>query len=263
MDLEVLRREYSTASPFPFFKIDNFMEDSFARSVVASYPSYETARAMGREFKALNERLKIQVTDRSLFPEPVGRLSDELASPDFLRKLEFITGIPALRSDDLLSGGGMHLTASGGRLDVHVDFNFIPDRALHRRLNILVYLNDRWDESWGGNIELWDKDVRHCGQSFSPLFNRCVVFETSEFSYHGVTPVRCPDGVLRRSFAAYYYTSEPPAGWDGAEHSTVFRARPNEVVRGKILMPVQRAERAVEHAKDRLKKLIKKMLGLP
>ena len=43
----------------------------------------------------------------------------------------------------------MHLTGPGGRLDVHVDFNFLPERKLHRRLNLLFYLNPVWEEASG------------------------------------------------------------------------------------------------------------------
>ena len=77
--------------------------------------------------------------------------------------------------------------------------------------------------------------------SFAPIFNRCIVFETSEISFHGVTPVTCPDTVCRKSFAAYYYTKEAPPHWDGAVHSTNFRARPDEVLKGNVLMPLERA----------------------
>ena len=44
---------------------------------------------------------------------------------------------------------------------------------------------------------------------------------------------------MRRSFAAYYYTKEPPPGWDGVKRSTVFRARPNEYWKGQVAMPVE------------------------
>lgn len=261
MNLDQLREEYRTAKPFPFFKIDNFLDDQAARQVVQSYPDYDAARAMGREFNAMSERLKVQVTDAAKFPPAVKALSDELSSPEFLEKLEYVTGIPRLVNDELLIGGGMHITGSGGRLDVHVDFNLVEDRQLHRRLNILVYLNDPWQPSWGGNIELWDEEVRNCVQSFQPVFNRCVVFETTDKSYHGVTPVTSPEGVLRRSFAAYYYTREAPEGWDGKRHSTVFRARPDEVVRGTLLIPAQRAQSVVRRAASKIKKTVTRVLS--
>jgi hypothetical protein len=195
---------------------------------------------MGFQFNALNEQRKVQVTEATRFPGPVARLNEALSSPAFLKDLEYITGIPNLLADARLAGGGMHLTGPGGRLDVHVDFNFDENIKLHRRLNILVYLNPVWEPTWGGEIELWDKDVKNRGVSLLPLLNRCLIFRTDETSYHGVRPITGPPHVERRSFAAYYYTKEPPPGWSGQIHSTVFKARPDEKLRGYVLMPVQR-----------------------
>ncbi len=154
----------------------------------------------------------------------------------------------------------MHMTGPQGRLDVHVDFNVVEDKGWHRRLNILVYLNPEWQEAWGGNVELWDADVRHCHHSLAPVFNRCVLFETSEISFHGVSAVRCPPGVARQSFAAYYYTAEAPAGWDGRAHSTIFRARPDERGRGYLLLPAERVGRRLRHGLHRAGRGVRKLL---
>jgi hypothetical protein len=236
-DREALRREFSANKPFPFVKIDNFLDDAFAKEVAAAYPSFDVALEQGKTFKAVNERKKVQITNPKLFPGPVARLNDLLASPEFLEDLSYITRIPKILADEELIGGGMHLTGPGGRLDVHVDFNVIKGRALHRRLNLLLYLNPVWQEAWGGHIQLWDKDVKKCEQAFVPQLNRCVIFETNEISYHGVVPVEPTAPYPRISFATYYYTREAPANWDGTFHSTIFRARPEERYRRLVLMP--------------------------
>lgn len=263
LDIAGLREQFRAAKPFPFFAIDDFLDADFAAEVVAAYPTYEQARQMGREFSGVNEKLKIDVSASSRFPPPVKRLSDALASAEFLEALEQITGIKSLLADAELLGGGMHLTGPTGRLDVHVDFNYVEKRQLHRRLNILVYLNPGWQESWGGAIELWDRDVKNCVHSFQPILNRCVVFETSEISFHGVSQNRCPPGQVRKSFAAYYYTKEAPEGWDGRAHSTVFRARPDEVVRSTILVPAERAARSLRGGIGSVKGFVKQLIGRP
>lgn len=243
LQLDRLRRSFNTAEPFPFIVIDDFLDAAFAREVVASYPTFETALQRGFSFDFVNERKKVQVTDASRFPEPVVRLNQAISSRGFLDDLSYITGIPDLLADPELVGGGIHVTGPHGRLDVHVDFNYLPERQLHRRLNILIYLNPEWRDGWGGHVELWDRDVRRCYHALQPRLNRCVIFQTSESSFHGVSAVRCPDGVERRSFAAYYYTQKPPPQWDGTAHSTVFRARPDERLRGYVLMPAERLQR--------------------
>lgn len=255
IDVEAYRQKAQQAEPFPFISIENFLEADFAREVMQSYPDYDTAQGMGHSFHAVNEKKKVQICDSAKFPPPVLALHEALAAPAFCAQLGRIFGIPNLLADPLLDGGGMHLTAARGHLDVHVDFNYIAGRQLHRRLNILVYLNEGWQEEWGGAIELWDREVKHCHQHFAPSFNRCVVFATSDISFHGVTPLTCPPGRSRNSFAAYYYTREAPAHWKGEAHSTIFRARPHERVKKHVLMPLERTAR-------KAKRLVKGALGL-
>ena len=194
-DREKLRREFNSATPYRFFTLDNFLDDGVPQEIFNSYPTFEAAQAQGLEFKKINEQRKVQITDSSKFPDPVRRFNEAISSPKFLEDLAYISGIPNLLADAELSGGGMHLTGPGGRLDVHVDFNFLPERKLHRRLNLLFYLNPVWEEAWGGHIELWDKDVRHCGHRYKPFMNRLLVFETNNISFHGVAPITDKDAV--------------------------------------------------------------------
>lgn len=262
LDVPELRRQFDTAEPFRHLCIDGFLEPEFAREVAAAYPSFEDALARGFSFDFVNERKKVQVTDASKFPEPVVRLHQAIASQEFRDRLSEVTGIENLLADEQLVGGGMHVTGPHGRLDVHVDFNYVPDRKLHRRLNILVYLNPQWHPGWGGEVELWDRDVRRCYQTLRPVLGRCVIFETSEISYHGVSELRCPQGVERKSFAAYYYTREAPAGWDGTQHSTIFRARPDERMRGYVLMPAEKMKRQVQQQVGRVRNKLRRIAGL-
>jgi hypothetical protein len=266
LDVPALRAQYARAEPFPFVVIEEFLEPSFAAEVAAAYPTFETAREMGFAFNAVNERKKVQVTDRARFPDAVGRLSDALASPEFLAQLGAITGIPDLLADERLFGAGIHVTGPHGRLDVHVDFNVLEgERTLYRRLNLLLYLNPDWNEHWGGQVELWDRGVTTCAQRFAPRLNRCLVFETSDISYHGVAPLTCPENEVRRSFAAYYYTPTPAQGERPAAHSTIFRARPDERLRKYLLMPAEqlqrRASSSLQTAVRRLRRRIGRAIG--
>ena len=238
-----------------------FLIAGFANKVAAPYPSFEDALARGKAFNAINERKKVQITDARTFPQPVAQLSKMLASQEFLDDLSYATGIQGLLADEQLIGGGMHMTGPGGRLDVHIDFNFIRDRQLYRRLNLLLYLNPIWDESWGGHIQLWDKDVKHCRQTFAPASNCCVIFETSDISYHGVVPVTLTAPYPRISFATYYYTREAPPNWDGTFHSTVFKARPEEHIRGTVLMPVEKMHRRLVAGLRNIKRSAKQLIA--
>jgi Rps23 Pro-64 3,4-dihydroxylase Tpa1-like proline 4-hydroxylase len=263
LDRNALRQKFREAKPFPYIVIENFLEPKAAEEVALAYPSFEQARAQGFSFNMLNEQRKVQVVDCTKFPTIVQRLNEAISSPQFLADLQFITGIPQLLVDETLSGGGMHLTGSGGRLDVHVDFNIVGEKKLFRRLNLLLYLNPVWQESWGGRIELWDRDVKECLASCAPVLNRCLIFETSEISFHGVTPISAPPEVVRQSFAAYYYTSEPPPNWTGVSHSTIFKARPDERFRALVLMPWQKLVSGITNNFNKSKRAMKAFLLRP
>ena len=260
IDREALRAKVRSASPFPHFCVDDFLAEDSAEQVCEAFPPFEVATKLGRTCSSVNEKRKIQIVDSRKFPPPLQKLNEALSCREFLDLLSYVFDIPNLLADEELAGGGIHQTGAQGRLDVHVDFNYIEKRALHRRLNILIYFNKGWRQEWGGNIELWDRKVKVCHHSFAPIFNRCIVFETSEISFHGVTPVTCPDTVSRKSFAAYYYTKEAPAHWTGESHSTIFRARPDEKLKGAILMPAEKAMRWTRELLYRGKKSLKRVL---
>ncbi len=265
LDKDALRKQFRSAKPFPHLVIDNFLEPSFLRQVVEAYPSFDRAWADAKgtrdAFDALNEKLKVQVSDAERFPGPVKQLHDALASKAFLDDLTEVTGIEDLRADPAMRGGGMHLTGPRGRLDVHIDFNYSEELKMHRRLNILVYLNEDWDEAWGGAVELWDREVKNCEVSVMPALNRCVLFETSDISFHGVQPVTCPPGHGRISFAGYYYTEQPHQSWNGEHHSTVFKARPDEALRDLVWGNVDRLGRAAYRKLRRGRRIVNMLRG--
>jgi len=260
-DHEALKQKIKAAEPFPHFCLDNFLNEDFANEVYNSFPSFNHAQEIGFEFSAVNEKKKVQITDASKFPPAIAKLNELLASDEFVEMMSDLMGIPHLLADTELNGGGIHETNSGGRLDVHVDFNYLTHRDYHRRLNLLIYFNKDWKEEYGGYLDIWGKDVKKCYGEFAPIFNRVCCFATSEISYHGVTPLTCPPDMMRKSFATYYYTKEAPEGWDGTKHSTIFKARPDEWMRGHLLMPAETSYNKILHGWNQVKDVIKKTIG--
>src|ERR1700730_9972932 len=101
-DREALRHQFTGAQPFPFVKIENFVDPELAREVASAFPTFDDALATGRSFKTVNERKKVQITDANTFPAPILRLHQMLSSPGFLADLSYITGIPNLVADEEL-----------------------------------------------------------------------------------------------------------------------------------------------------------------
>lgn len=139
--------------------------------------------------------------------------------------MESITGIKGLIPDPYFLGAGIHEIKQGGHISVHADFNHHKLMYLERRINVLIYLNKNWKKEYGGGLELWDQNMTTLTHDIVPLFNRCVIFNTTSNSQHGnPQPVAHPAGESRKSIALYYYT----ATWDGRKrsHTTQFRVRP-------------------------------------
>ena len=133
----------------------------------------------------------------------------------------------------------MHLVQRGGFLNVHTDFlAHTKRRSWSRHINLLVYLNEDWKEEWKGDLELWDGDLTRCVHSIPPLFNRCVVFNTLERSYHGhPEKLACPPGVSRKSLLLYYYRDE---GQPLDLSSTDYQALPGDSVARRFLIAADR-----------------------
>lgn len=142
---------------------------------------------------------------------------NEFNSSYFLTYLEHLTGIEKLLPDPHYSGGGMHQILSGGILDIHTDFNDYERLDIYRQINVLVYFNDDWQPSYGGELELWDaapKSGGICVKSIPPIFNRAVIFKTDKTSFHGhPNQWLAPAPITRRSLAFYYYTAQKLDGF--------------------------------------------------
>ena len=209
-----LQVRFRAAEPFPLVVLDGFLEPELCRRLVATFPAYDGDRfrnGWGELGKAWRE-------DVSRLGRAWAELDRGLRSPEFLGLLSRISGIPGLLFDPTYFGGGTHENLHDMELDPHVDFNLHPQTQLHRRLNLLLYLNEEWDEAWGGSLELhtdpWRPPHENRVTTIPPLMNRCVIFETSDRSWHGFRRITLPDDrrkLSRRSFAMYLYTRERPA----------------------------------------------------
>ncbi len=223
------RQRFQDAKPFRHVTIDGFLDADRCEALLADFPPFDPKRAT-------DERGR---TGRKAVLERVSQISPAYAafyryinSPPFLDAMSALTGIPDLIADETLFGGGTHENLDGQSLDVHIDFNIDERRMLHRRVNLLLYLNKEWDERWGGAIELHSDPRNPAADEFTaflPLFNRAVIFETSEYSWHGFRRIELPPGrerLSRKSFSIYLYTKDRPAADVAAPHTTFYVPRP-------------------------------------
>lgn len=220
---------YRAAEPFPHAVLDDLFPTATLEEVVTEFPA--PGEISWERFDSPQERKLAARDDRELGPA-TRRLLHELNSSVFIEFLERLTGIEGLIPDPHYFGGGLHQIEPGGHLEVHADFNWHGRLKLDRRINLLLYLNRDWPEEFGGHLELWDRDLTACVRRVLPVFNRCVIFNTTDTAYHGhPEPLRAPAGTTRKSLALYYYSNGRPAEEVSPVHNTAFRPREGEVWR--------------------------------
>jgi hypothetical protein len=219
-----LHATYLTSEPFPHIVIDDFFPEAALQPILQEFPRPRDLD--WQRFSNANEKKLALKGERQLGPAS-RQFHWELNSEVFIEFLEILTGIGGLIPDPHLVGGGLHQIERGGCLKIHADFNHHTRMKLDRRLNLLLYLNRNWTEEFGGHLELWDREMKSCVKRVLPIFNRVVVFSTTDFSYHGhPDPLTCPEGWTRKSIAMYYYTNGRPADEISPGHTTLFRPRP-------------------------------------
>lgn len=72
-----------------------------------------------------------------------------LYAPEFISRVERLTGIVGLEPDWTFNGTGLHQVLSGGYHNVHADENRHPTTGLYQRVNLIVYLNERLGTALG------------------------------------------------------------------------------------------------------------------
>lgn len=216
--------QFNIAEPFPHIVLDNIIDPLLLRDLVTKYPSIHEKKwwvydnALERKY-AFNDLSQLDSVFRSFF--------DEVHTSDMVSQLCKLSGLENLMPDPKLNGGGLHQIVRGGKLDVHEDFNVHHELKAYRKLNMIVYLNEDWDSSWGGDLQLWNADMTKCEKSVFPVFNRVVIFRTDMKSNHGhPDPLVCPENMSRKSLAMYFYV--PMTDEDYVSMSTQFKKRPQD-----------------------------------
>lgn len=246
--LSVLRSQYASASPFPHIVVDDFLTPQAVEGVLREYPSLDSD--IWFHYAHYNE-LTRSLNDRSQFGPVTASVVEALQSERFLRWLSALTGFSHLIADEHLESGGLQAAVRGGFLNIHADFTVHPHhRQWARRCNLLLYLNDPWPDEYGGQLELWSRDMSHAVARVAPLRNRCLIFTTDFTTYHGYPePIQCPPTSFRKSLSLYYYTAEqtPPK-----IQTTDYRPRPGDGIKAIWIWLDKKALWAYDFAKRKL-----------
>ena len=214
-DIAKLNKEYNEAKPYRHVVIDNFFQEDVALQLSNEFPDYNDPNIWS-VYKNPIENKKL-TPHWDLFPKTTYNAFTAMNTPQFVEIVRGITGIPDLFADYGMHGGGWHMHGKGGKLNMHKDYSIHPKMGLERRCNIIIYMTPDWQPEWGGGLELWSHDEeknlpKECVQKVYNKFNRAVLFDTAQNSWHGLPDeITCPEGTYRKSLAIYYL-SEPRAG---------------------------------------------------
>jgi Rps23 Pro-64 3,4-dihydroxylase Tpa1-like proline 4-hydroxylase len=205
-----LREVFATNNPFPHVVVDNLFPPQLISDLVSEFPTPNDQSWDRSVVEGIQVKLRSNWTTEDDISPITAEVVNFFNSGSFMKSLSAITGVQRLISDPYFTGGGRNCILPGGVLDVHADGNWHDAMGVHRRLNAILYLNENWKEEWGGDFELWDRNLTGCVKAVSPLANRLLIFETHDFTYHGhPNPLACPEGENRKSLIFYYYTAEP------------------------------------------------------
>lgn len=217
------------SEPFQHIVIDDFFPLDFAKKAsqqidLIPKTQWEYTSDDGIEVKyRTNWKSEFDIPDLVL---PSIRL---LNSSPILKAMSERLAIPKLMPDPYFSGGGLNMTEKGGHLDIHVDGNYHDASGLNRRVNILIYLTEGWQPDWGGEFGIYSDGGEVLVKAVPPVFNRCVIFDTHDQSFHGLpNPINFPEGNPRKSILLYYYTKEArPSSQVSVEnpHSALWKSR--------------------------------------
>jgi hypothetical protein len=223
------RDAFLHGDPFKHVVIEGFFESAFAEALLSDFPSFNPRLATNE--LGMTARKAVNTNIREISPV-YQQLYQAIGSKPFLDLVSRISGIPDLILDPKMYGGGTHDNQHGQELDPHVDFNYDEAQQLHRRLNLIVYMNREWLGEWGGALEIHsnphDPATNRIAR-YDPLFNRCVMFETNERSWHGFPKINLPDDkrhLSRKSISIYLYTRDRPAEEIAPMHGTFYVQRP-------------------------------------
>ena len=207
---EELRRNFLVAKPFNHVIIDNFWSNNFATKLVSEFPDYESSAWTTHYNNPVEDKKTCNHWDR--FPENTYQAFTYLNSLEFVKLIEYVTDHLGIKTDIGLHGGGWHCHHKGGKLNIHLDYSIHPKLKLERHYNLIIYMTPDWNPKWKGGLELWshNKETNQplaCEQTIENKFNRAILFDTTNYSWHGLPDdLTCPVNVYRKSMAIYYLT---------------------------------------------------------
>jgi len=216
--------------PFRYAVIDNFFKKEICDEFSSSYPDKENKlwyrfRDEIHGEKNVFERGMMGISNTQDLPLVSLNIINELNSKDFLDILRELTGIEGLVNDthnEIGQWAGIRAMLPGAYQSIHSDARKHPHLGIEKRITLVGYLNEDWEEKDGGYTEVWNNDMTECVDKVAPVYNRVLLFENTDKSYHGVPEVNN----YRKTFLTSYLLASED--FDETRPKARFVKRPDE-----------------------------------
>lgn len=225
--------------PFDHCVVDNFFDLKIAKGLESDFPKYEDNAWF--EYNNPLEHKKA-LNDWNAYPSLTYQILMMLNSSQMIHLLEKYVGMH-LFPDMGLHGGGWHIHGIGGNLNPHLDYSIHPKCGLQRKLNIIIYLSQELRPIvHKGHLGLWshnetDNQPNELVKEVAPNFNRAIIFDTTQQSWHGMSQkLQVPKGIYRKSLAVYYLTEPKQAQ---SNQRAIYAPRDNQKNDKKVLKAIE------------------------
>ncbi len=226
----LLKEEFFREHPIKvarFFKLDNLLPAEIAEQIYANFPKPKDMHLLSSV-----GRLKLKYSHLKDASSIVQDINFAIQDPRVVAAVEAITEIKNQRPDTSKHAGGISSLLKGYYINPHLDNSHdVEKKAYYRTVNVLYYVSPNWRIENGGNYELWDKEVQN--HILVPsLFNRLVVMETNQNSWHAVSPVVCEEP--RCCIFNYFFSEHSPEAEEYFFDAPSFKPRPEQKIRRKL-----------------------------
>jgi hypothetical protein len=223
---------YQTREPYPYCIQDGILDKEYAKALqneILQLPK-EVWDRYNNPFEQ-----KWTLRDKFNFPPLLRQLFEELQSQSFIKQLELISGWN-LQLDTNRNFWGVHVYEPGDYLDIHIDAGRHPTLGLKKQVTLGIYLSANWLDEYGCKLEIWKgtsaasekPEISECVESIAPLFNRLVLFNCNDVSWHGNPEPACGPAEAKRIFITISYLSDNTID-QNKKVKALFVARPQDV----------------------------------
>ncbi len=221
-------RQFEASRPsIGYFYIDDLLPKEIALECHNKFPTRSEMRELNtiREHKSVSAQMNMHAP---ILEEVLYAFQD----PEVVSLIGEVCGIENLLPDESLYAGGLSSMGKNQFLNPHLDNSHDNEMNLWRTLNLLYYVTPDWELENGGNLEVWPDGVQGEPTTIVSKFNRLAVMATHGGSWHSVSKVKTDHE--RRCISNYYFSKEPLRE-DDKQHVTLYKGRPEEIVK-KVLL---------------------------